>query len=124
MAKYLTTKQQEVLKFIWDFLQEKHYQPSFKDISDKFRYKSYASVSDHLDAMKAKGFLEVGKQQSRAVRFTEKGLISVRGIVIELDCSGGTDISVLHSGKCPSCSLDMKAEQSFYCGFCNRRHFI
>ena len=71
--KGITKRQQEVLQFVWDFLQVHHYQPATEDIMKRFNYKSPASVTTHFIALKNKGYVE-RKHQARAVILTGKGL--------------------------------------------------
>ena len=52
-----STKPEEILKFVNEFVQENGYSPSVREIGEAVGLRSTASVSYHLQALQAKGFL-------------------------------------------------------------------
>ena len=51
MAKGLTDRQQEILRFIGEYIEEEGYPPSIREIGDRFRIGSLRGVTVHLDAL-------------------------------------------------------------------------
>src|SRR5918997_2258637 len=68
MAEPLTPIERRVYHFLLDFLAENTYQPSIREIGKKFRIKSTKTVSDLLQSLSAKGYIERDPSRSRGVR--------------------------------------------------------
>jgi repressor LexA len=68
MAEPLTPIERKVYHFLLDFLAENTYQPSIREIGKKFRIKSTKTVSDLLQSLSAKGYIERDPSRSRGVR--------------------------------------------------------
>lgn len=79
----LTEKQQAILDFIQDYLEEHQYPPSVREIGRKFGIYP-ATVQDHLSAIERKGFLKKKKFQSRTLSVSptsRRGGIPIVGTV-------------------------------------------
>lgn len=63
-----TKKQQELLQFISDFLNEHAYAPSYREIMSALGYKSVSTVAVHVDGLIAKGYLTKSDKSARSVR--------------------------------------------------------
>lgn len=68
MAEQLTNIERRVYHYLIDFLAENSYQPSIREIARKFRIKSTKTVSDLLQSLAAKGYIERDRSRSRGVR--------------------------------------------------------
>lgn len=68
MAEQLNNIERRVYHFLIDFLAENSYQPSIREIARKFRIKSTKTVSDLLQSLAAKGYIERDRSRSRGVR--------------------------------------------------------
>ena len=68
MAEPLTPIERRVYHFLLDFLAERSYQPSIREIGKRFRIKSTKTVSDILGALAEKGYIERDPSRSRGVR--------------------------------------------------------
>jgi repressor LexA len=68
MAEPLTPVERNVYHYLLDFLAENTYQPSIREIGRKFRIKSTKTVSDLLQSLCAKGYIERDPSRSRGVR--------------------------------------------------------
>jgi len=62
----LTEKQQAILNFIQDYLEEHQYPPSVREIGKHFGIYP-ATVQDHISAIERKGFLQKKRFQSRTL---------------------------------------------------------
>lgn len=58
MAKRLTARQEEILRFVSDYQCENGYPPSIREIGNQFAIGSLRGVTVHLDALEKKGFIE------------------------------------------------------------------
>jgi len=54
----LTKKQKEILEFISKFIDEKGYAPSYREIGEGFGLSSVATVAEHVNTLRDKGYLE------------------------------------------------------------------
>ena len=68
MPQPLTAVEQKVYHYLLDFLAENTYQPSIREIGKKFRIKSTKTVSDLLQSLARKGYIERDSSRSRGVR--------------------------------------------------------
>ncbi len=70
--KGLTNRQEEVLKFISEYLTENEYPPSYQEIADAFGIASKHGVVRHLEALMRKGFIEKTGTTARSIRILDK----------------------------------------------------
>ena len=68
MTQPLTPIERRVYHYLLDFLSENTYQPSIREIGRRFRIKSTKTVSDLLQSLAAKGYIERDPSRSRGVR--------------------------------------------------------
>ena len=63
----LTKKQKEILDFVRAFSEEHGYAPSFEEIAGAFGYGSLATVHEHLENLRTKGYIRKGYNESRSI---------------------------------------------------------
>ena len=68
MAEPLTSLESSVYQYLIDFTAENTYQPSIRDIGARFKIKSTKTVSDLLQSLTRKGYIERDPARSRGVR--------------------------------------------------------
>jgi repressor LexA len=68
MPEQLTPTERKVYHYLLDFLAENTYQPSVRDIGKKFKIKSTKTVSELLQSLARKGYIERDPSRSRGVR--------------------------------------------------------
>lgn len=78
MPKTLSSLERRILDFIVDYLRKNTYQPSIREIARRFGIKSTKTVSEYLQSLADKGWIERDPARSRGVR------------VIGLDMHAGT----------------------------------
>ena len=66
-----TKRQQEILDFIKDYIDDYGYPPCRVDICDHFGFSSANAAQDHLNRLKSKGLIEIDRGASRAIRILE-----------------------------------------------------
>ena len=67
MSEQLTKLESSVYQYLLDFTAEKTYQPSIRDIGKQFKIKSTKTVSDLLQSLARKGYIERDPARSRGV---------------------------------------------------------
>lgn len=67
MKKQLTERQEQILRFIRDFVQQSGYPPTLREIAKEFNLSSTFGVKRHLDALEKKGYLIVESNASRGI---------------------------------------------------------
>ena len=78
--KGLTTRQLGVLAFIIDYLDDKGYTPSMRDIADSLGGVSTNAVEGHLKSLEKKGYIARTPRIARSLRVL-KGLPKVKAKV-------------------------------------------
>ena len=78
-----TDKQEKILEFLTDYVNEKGYPPSVREICAAVGLRSTATVSYHLTELKKQGRIqgETNKRRAIAVPETQRGRIPVLGVV-------------------------------------------
>jgi repressor LexA len=69
--KQLTERQEEILSFIQQFLQENGYPPTLREIGKRFDISSTFGVKRHLEALTKKGYLNILSYASRGITITK-----------------------------------------------------
>lgn len=58
MTRGLTDKQERILAFILEYIEDKGYPPSIREIGNAFSISSLRGVTVHLDALERKGYIK------------------------------------------------------------------
>ncbi|HEX9679383.1 MAG TPA: transcriptional repressor LexA [Candidatus Saccharimonadales bacterium] len=80
----LTKKQREILDFIIAYLRTNNYSPSYQDIADEFGLSSKATVFQHIQTLREKGFLTVDNSATRNVMPTDEAVAFKRAVQLPL----------------------------------------
>jgi repressor LexA len=68
MPEPLTSLERRILDFLVEYLRKNTYQPSIREIGKRFGIKSTKTVSEYLQALADKGWVERDPSRSRGVR--------------------------------------------------------
>jgi len=68
MPEPLTRQERRILEYILDYLRRHTYQPSIRDIGQRFGIKSTKTVAEHLQSLARKGYLVREGARSRALK--------------------------------------------------------
>lgn len=74
MPETLTKIEKRILEYLIDYLKNHTYQPSIREIGKRFGIKSTKTVSEHLQALADKGYIERDASRSRGVRILDLNL--------------------------------------------------
>ncbi|MSQ41481.1 MAG: repressor LexA [Dehalococcoidia bacterium] len=73
MSERVSEKQQQILQFLREFIGEKDYPPSIRDIQEGCRISSTSVVDYNLKRLEEKGFIRRDREVSRAIELLEGG---------------------------------------------------
>jgi repressor LexA len=115
MPKPLNELERKVLEYIVDYLRRNTYQPSIREIGREFSIKSTKTVSELLQALANKGWIERDPSRSRGVRVIglegHPGTVSVP--IVQADMVPGADyfqIDRRFAGTPGSCLMRMPGD--------------
>jgi GAF domain-containing protein len=74
MTPEATPGQQQVLQFIQETIRGTGSAPTLQEIADRFK-KSTGAVQTTLDALRAKGYIEIVPRKARGIQLTERGAL-------------------------------------------------
>lgn len=63
----LTRRQHEILEYVRQHIADQGYAPSFEEISERFGFRSLATVHEHLTNLERKGYIRRAHNESRAI---------------------------------------------------------
>ena len=69
----LTKRQKEILDYLQAYLEEYGYAPSFEEIARRFGYSSLATVHEHLENLREKGYIRKSYNASRSIEVMPSG---------------------------------------------------
>jgi len=73
----LTSKQKDVLKFIYDSIKINNLPPTVREIAGHFKFSSTGTVRDYLKALVNKGYIRIAANKSRAIELVREALFSI-----------------------------------------------
>lgn len=74
MSKTSESKQEAVLRYIYDNVNEKGYPPTVREIGEAVSLSSTSTVHGHIERLQKKGFLQKDPTKPRALEITPLGL--------------------------------------------------
>ncbi len=83
MEQSITEIERKILDFMVHYLRSNTFQPSIREIGERFGIKSTKTVSEHLRALADKGFLERDPSRSRGVRILG---VDLRAQTVSVPC--------------------------------------
>lgn len=67
----LTKKQKEILNYISEFIFSEGYSPSYREIAKNFGFSSVATVAEHVNNLKTKGYLDTENGLARSIEINK-----------------------------------------------------
>jgi repressor LexA len=104
MPEPLSKMERRILDYLIDYLKRNTYQPSIREIGRRFGIKSTKTVSEHLQALADKGYIEREASRSRGVR------------IVGLALQNASTVTVPYFGKIAAGEPDLirdRAEEEF-----------
>jgi repressor LexA len=101
MTKGLTEKQERILNFILQYVSEKGYPPSIREIGNAFNISSLRGVTVHLDALERKGYIKRASTSRSITVIGKTGATAPKGNAVYLPLVGtiaaGTPITAMEN---------------------------
>ena len=72
----LTSRQTEILDFLHEFRRKEKIVPTYREIADKFGFKSTKAATDHVCALEKKGYLRRHSGRSRGIELLTSASLS------------------------------------------------
>src|SRR5690606_9788674 len=69
-AHTLTPKQKAVLDYIRAYIEDHDYAPSYREIAEHLGLRSVATVAEHVETLREKGYLEKDPLEARSLQVT------------------------------------------------------
>ena len=82
----LSKRQSEILKYIKDYARDHDYAPSYREMADDLGLSSPATIHQHVQTLKGKGYLNLDSGAARSMQLTSK--VFKLGRTIELPLAG------------------------------------
>lgn len=109
----LTKRQREILSFIQDFIKEFGYSPSYREIGEHFGLRSTATVAEHVETLKEKGYIDAAERAARSLTLTEDPLTEVIGIPLLGSIAAGSPIEAIRTSETIDIPHDMAGKNTF-----------
>jgi len=72
----LTKRQKQILDFIKKYIKQRDYAPSLEEIGRRFKLSSVATIHQHVEALKKKGYLNKSENQARSIEISKNKKLS------------------------------------------------
>lgn len=79
----LTKKQAEVLRFVREYVAAHEYAPSYREIAAGLGVSSPATIFEHIQSLKAKGYLDA-ERAARSVELSQKASLLRKAVLLPL----------------------------------------
>ena len=81
MGLDLSERQQRIMGFIREFLADRHFPPTIREIGEKVGISSTSVVKYNLDALERKGLIQRDGEISRGIRLVEEAVRRVASVI-------------------------------------------
>jgi repressor LexA len=112
----LSKRQSEILNFIKNFVKDSDYAPSYREIGEALGISSPATIHQHVQTLKSKGFLDLDGNAPRSMALTSK--VMKLGKTIELPLVGmiaaGEPIEAIEENETIGVPADLVRDENAY----------
>lgn len=110
---HLTKRQKEILDYIEEYIRSHDYAPSYREIAEYFDLASIATVADHLDNLKNKGFLTKDYNEARSLQLTPRWDDETFEIPLSGTIAAGAPIEAIRTQETIDIPRDMMGKKVF-----------
>ncbi len=68
----LTKRQAQILEYITGHIDQHNYAPSYREIGDHFHLSSTATIAEHVESLRQKGYLSQEERSARSIQVLEQ----------------------------------------------------
>jgi repressor LexA len=109
----LTKKQKEIFDYISGFIDEQGYSPSYREIAKNFELSSVATVAEHINTLKSKGYLEIESGIARSVQISDEVQEEISTIPLLGYIAAGFPIEAIRTSETLDIPRDMSGPNVF-----------
>lgn len=114
----LTPRQREILNYIVAYAEQNDYSPSYREIAEHFNLSSTATIAEHIETLKTKGYLRDDLSGARALQPqqadpTQESLIEELSIPLFGAIAAGKPIEAVRTTETLDIPRDMAGNKVF-----------
>lgn len=110
----LTKKQSEILNYVRDYIDEHSYAPSYREIGGYFQLSSVATVAEHINTLRSKGYLQNSDLgTARSLRLSAETQEELFQIPLAGFIAAGEPIEAIQTDETINIPKDMLAKDVF-----------
>lgn len=114
----LTPRQREILNYIVTFTTEHDFSPSYREVAEHFNLSSTATIAEHVDTLKVKGYLRddlsgVRSLQPQPAEPTMESLLSEAAVPLLGAIAAGKPIEAIRTSESIDIPRDMAGNSVF-----------
>lgn len=111
----LTKRQAQILEFVTAYIQNHNYAPSYREIGQHFGLSSTATIAEHIESLKAKGYLDHEENLARSIQPTTRQNLEESFVSIPLmgSIAAGKPIEAIYTNETIDIPRDMMGSNVF-----------
>jgi repressor LexA len=114
----LTPRQREILDYIVTFTEQNDFSPSYREIAEHFQLSSTATIAEHIDTLKLKGYLRDDLSGIRSLRpqqseIPQPSIMLQIGVPLLGSIAAGTPIEAVQTSETIDIPKDMAGKKVF-----------
>jgi repressor LexA len=109
----LTKRQKEILVYIEEYLQQHDYAPSYREIADGLGLSSPATISEHIESLKEKGYLRDDLSGARSLQLTPRWDERTFSVPLMGSIAAGNPIEAIRTNETIDIPRDMMGPNVF-----------
>lgn len=109
----LTKRQTEIYNYIKAFIEHHDYAPSYREIAGKFELSSIATVAEHIEGLKEKGYLRGDISGARALQLSTQWETETFSIPLMGAIAAGSPIEAIRTKETIDIPRDMMGPKIF-----------
>lgn len=109
----LTKRQREILEYIRRYIADHDYAPSYREIGEYFNLRSTATIAEHVESLKEKGYLANEERAARSITLIPDQLLEVSGIPLLGSIAAGSPIEAIRTNETIDIPHDMIGRNTY-----------
>ncbi len=88
----LTPRQEKILAYLMDFIKQKGYPPSLREVAHYLQLRGPRAIKKHLDLLEQKGYIRRSPRRSRAIEIVDLNLSQIQWVPLVGRVKAGTPV--------------------------------
>lgn len=113
--EHLTKRQAQILEYVTDYISRNNYAPSYREIGQHFGLSSTATIAEHIESLKQKGYLSHEENLARSLQVNPSSLTDETFFSIPLlgAIAAGKPIEAVRTNETIDIPKDMMGQNVF-----------